>query len=123
MGRKNNQKIENQLKKAIVLIVILLVLAVASKTGILEKIDTFLNETGIIETTGRVKENSNIITKVSENIILDENKLNILFLDVGQADSELIIYKGKTILIDAGNVNDGENIVNGIKALGISKLD
>lgn len=123
MERKNNKKIENQFKKVIVLIIILLVLAVASKTGILEKIDTFFNETGITETSGTVKENVDIVTKASESIVLDENKLNILFLDVGQADSELIVYKGKTILIDAGNVNDGENIVNGIKALGISKLD
>lgn len=120
MGRK---KIKNQLKRVIALVVILLVLAVASQTGILEKIDNFLNEIEIIETAGTVKENYNIITKVSESIVIDENKLNILFLNVGQADSELIVYNGKTILIDAGNVSDGENIVNGLKALGVSKLD
>ncbi len=123
MGRKSNRKIENQIKRVIVLVIILLVLAVASKNGILENIEKDLTQIGILETVGEVKQNQEVDTKISENIVLDKNKLNILFFDVGQADSELIFYNGKTILIDSGNTNDGENIVNGIKSLGISKLD
>lgn len=112
-------KCNKKIKKAIILVTILIILVISDKIGILEKLD----EDRVVQTTGTVKENVDIIAKVSESIILDESKLNILFLDVGQADSELIVYKGKTILIDAGNDSDGENIVNGIKALGISKLD
>lgn len=123
MGRKSNRKIENQIKRVIVLVIILLVLAVASKNGILENIEKDLTQIGILETVGEVKQDQEVDTKISENIVLDKNKLNILFFDVGQADSELIFYNGKTILIDSGNTNDGENIVNGIKSLGISKLD
>ncbi len=123
MKIKNNKKTENKLKQTIAFIVVLLVLAVASQTGIIERIDNFLNQIETVETAGEVKQNQEINTKVVEKIIVDENKLNIIFLDVGQADCELIIYRGKTILIDAGNSNDGKNIVDGIKALGISKLD
>ena len=123
MGRKSNRKIENQIKRVIVLVIILLVLAKEKKNGILENIEKDLTQIGILETVGEVKQNQEVDTKISENIVLDKNKLNILFFDVGQADSELIFYNGKTILIDSGNTNDGENIVNGIKSLGISKLD
>ena len=90
-------------------------------TGLAEIVDT--RETSVVETKPQVKTNVEIIEKVSENIAIDKNKLNILFLDVGQADCQLILYKGKAVLIDAGNSNDGEYIVNGLKGLGITKLD
>ena len=60
---------------------------------------------------------------VSDNIIIESGKINIIFFYVGQADCSLIIEDGHTILIDAGNAEDGENIVSALKALGISKLD
>ena len=64
-----------------------------------------------------------ITETVIENISVEEEKLNILFFDVGQADSSLIISDGKTLLIDAGNQEDGEYLVNQIKALNINKID
>ena len=42
---------------------------------------------------------------------------------VGQADSTFIKYKNKTMLIDAGNNEDGNNIVKFLKSKGINKLD
>ena len=47
----------------------------------------------------------------------------IYFLDVGQADSSLILNNGKTMLIDAGNNEDGDLLVQYIKSLGITKID
>lgn len=134
MGRKKKRKISNKIKKSLISIAIIILLFILSETGILTKIDDAIANTGladivdtsdtsVVSTIPTVKTNNEIIEKVSENIIIDQNKLNILFFDVGQADCELILYKGKTILIDAGNSGDGEYIVNGIKALGISKLD
>ena len=136
MGKKNNKKIENQLKQFGLFLISLIIVTIATKTGILEKIDRLLEQTGLNEvadyievesentiTTATVKENKEIVTNVSENIIINKDKLNILYFDVGQADSTLIVYKDKTMLIDAGNSRDGELIVNGIKALGISRLD
>lgn len=52
-----------------------------------------------------------------------ENNLEITYLDVGQADSTLIEYKDKNILIDAGNNGDGELLVDYFKSLNIDKFD
>lgn len=50
--------------------------------------------------------------------------LQIYYLDVGQADSSLIIFpSGKTMLIDAGNNQDGEKIVEFIKSKNINTID
>ena len=54
---------------------------------------------------------------------LNNEKLNILFLYVGQADCTLIKLKDSVMLIDAGNNEDGENISNYLKVLGISKIN
>ena len=108
MGNKKSNK-KNQLKQLILAILILIILVILSKTEIIEKTN--------VEISPQIVEN------ISENIIIDQNKLNILYFDVGQADSQLITYKEKTLLIDAGNIKDGEKLVNGIKNLGITKLD
>ena len=51
------------------------------------------------------------------------NTLYAYFIDVGQADSALLVYNDYTVLIDAGNVADGPDVVSFIKKLGISSLD
>ncbi len=129
--KKDNKKI---LKEWLITIVIIILFTLAYKTGILAKIDEQIASTGlanivdtsdtsVVSTVPRVKDDTEIITSVSENIVIDNNKLNILFFDVGQADCELIICNGQTLLIDAGNNKDGEKIVNAIRGLGITKLD
>lgn len=132
MGRKKKSK--NNLKSLLLAIIIITVLAVLDYFGVWKKIDDLFATTGLVEyfdeieksntvPVGTVKTNSQIVSSVSENITIKPDKLNILFLDVGQADCELIIINGKTMLIDAGNRSDGEKIVSAIKGLGISKLD
>jgi beta-lactamase superfamily II metal-dependent hydrolase len=54
---------------------------------------------------------------------VDEDGLTVHFIDVGQGDSELITIGGKTMLIDAGEVEYGETVVSYIQNLGITKLD
>lgn len=50
--------------------------------------------------------------------------LAVHFLDVGQGDSEFIeLPDGKTMLIDAGESEYGDTIVNYIKGLGYKKID
>jgi DNA internalization-related competence protein ComEC/Rec2 len=50
--------------------------------------------------------------------------LQVSFLDVGQADSILIkLPGGKTMLIDAGNNDDGKTVVNFLKSHGVKNLD
>jgi len=69
------------------------------------------------------REKIEVSKSIIENITIEEGKLNILFFDVGQADSSLIISNGQTMLIDSGNQDDGDYLVNQIKALNINKID
>ncbi len=55
--------------------------------------------------------------------IVDSSKLQIIYFDVGEADSTLIMNNGKTTLIDGGNDTDGPKIVDYIKSQRISKID
>ena len=57
----------------------------------------------------------NISNVVNENI----NNLEISYLDVGQADCILIRKNNRNILIDAGNNEDGDKLVNYFKENGI----
>lgn len=112
MARKNKTK-----EKQIVLLIVAFIFIILSILGIkYEDIEEFLNPT------------KSVINKVtaeeSENIVLEgDDILQIHFFDVGQADSILLISDNQTMLIDAGNNDDGELIVNNIKKIGISKLD
>lgn len=58
---------------------------------------------------------------VNNNIVNNIDRLKIHYIDVGQADSELIQIDDKNILIDAGN-NDNMTY-DYLKTLGIAKLD
>lgn len=51
-----------------------------------------------------------------------EGDFNVYYFDVGQADSILIECNDEYMLIDAGNNNDGDGLVNYLKRLGVSKL-
>lgn len=131
MGRKKQNK---KLKELIILVLLVIGIIIADKTGVLKYIDDsignseFANqirtaENANISTTSKVKVDEQIVENVVKNISIEKGKLNILFLDVGQADCELVICNDKTMLIDAGNTKDGEKIVNALKTLEISKLD
>ncbi len=65
----------------------------------------------------------NEANNIYSNINIDTSKLNIFFFNVGQADSSLILYEDKVILIDTGNDSDEEKIVEFLKAKGINKID
>lgn len=56
-----------------------------------------------------------------DSIEINDN-LAVFFLDVGQADSILVKYQDEYMLIDAGNNNDGEKLVNYFNYLGIKEF-
>lgn len=60
--------------------------------------------------------NTNTTNKVSTN-------LTVTYLDVGQADSILIENNNQTMLIDAGNNEDGELLVKYFKEKGITQFN
>lgn len=49
--------------------------------------------------------------------------LRVYFLDVGQGDSSLILFRDTVILIDAGDVDMGERVVSDLKKLGADHID
>ncbi|KXG78595.1 Hydroxyacylglutathione hydrolase [Fervidicola ferrireducens] len=59
-----------------------------------------------------------------ENKDVPPGTLKVSFLDVGQADSIFLVFPGgSTMLVDAGNNDDSETIINYIKGLGIKRID
>lgn len=58
--------------------------------------------------------------KTDKNIV---GNIQVHYIDVGQADSILIIQNEHSMLIDAGNNEDSELVTNYIRKQGISKLD
>ena len=65
----------------------------------------------------------NIEKKEYEKDQIFNSQLNILFFNVGQAESMLITNKEKAMMIDCGNKSDGKYIVDFLKEQGIDKLD
>jgi competence protein ComEC len=49
--------------------------------------------------------------------------LEAYFLDVGQGDSSVILFKDKVILIDASEVDQGDRVVSDLKKLGVTRID
>lgn len=94
-------------KKNIKIIISTIVLIIAIVIGFIEGIE----------------EKTNVNNPEDLNINNFQEELKVYFIDVGQADSILIINKDKSMLIDAGNNEDGQLVVNFIKDKGISKLD
>ena len=72
-------------------------------------------------------QNNNIHTETNNfeyaNLNINQNNLNIFYLDVGQGDSTLITIDGCNMLIDSGNEQDGYYIVQFLKAQNIKKID
>ena len=135
MGRKRKKKVKidsEKLIKFVVLIVLfgIMILAVCSPQSLSKiesvygiKISDYIEYDEEIGSSGLYENKINVETKTSDELVCEKDKLNIFFLDVGQADSSLIVYNDMSMLIDAGNVNDGELILEGIKKLGLKDID
>ena len=136
--KKQNNKETNNLVKIILVVAITVVLAIlgisreeiekifADPTSVsneqISEVSNNENNSSTLENSGFDKvtiETGNSVIKKIE----DESGSKIYFFDVGQADSMLIVNNGKTMLIDAGNNEDGDMLVKYIQTLGISKLD
>lgn len=74
-----------------------------------------------VQANGKI---NTVTAEESQNIeLVGEERIQIHFFDVGQADSILLISDNKTMLIDAGTNDAGETVVKNIKNLGIEKID
>ena len=68
------------------------------------------------------KENT-INQRVEEAPVTAEDRLEVTFIDVGQADSILLENEGQYMLVDAGNNEDGPKLVTYLKGLGINQFN
>lgn len=102
-----NDKKLNKLIKIIIGLVILIVVIIQGNL-----FDNVSNATASINDSTK---SDKIDAKVKENF-------SVLFIDVGQADSVLIRNGNYNMLIDAGNNEDGEKLVNYFKSLGIEEF-
>lgn len=100
--------------------------------GILLIIGAIISKQYPDEVNNLIEENLNIpsstsnaisVSTVGTTVVSPDSKLQVYYFDVGQADSSLVIADGQTMLIDAGNNEDGPLLVNYIKGLGIEKID
>jgi competence protein ComEC len=65
----------------------------------------------------------NITQQSSVNLNSNKGNLTVYFIDVGQADAIFINCGKDSMLMDAGNNEDGDKVSDYIKSLGIRKLD
>jgi competence protein ComEC len=66
--------------------------------------------------------NTNNVASQNTEFVAEDN-LKVYFIDVGQADSILIVNKDQTMLIDAGGNEKGKEVVEFIQSKGITKLN
>lgn len=119
LGRKKKNK---KNKKLLIEIIIAIIIIVA---GVYFGKD-YIPEEYLDKINDSYKEISSKIQgeAFKENIITEtDGNLKVYFIDVGQADSILVINKNESMLIDAGNNQDGELVSNYIKSLGINKIN
>ncbi len=102
-------------KKLVGSIIGIIILAIAGIFGLnQESINEFLEAENTLNTG---------VQEVTASSLPVDGNLNVYFIDVGQADSILITNNDSSMLIDAGNNEDGEDVVNFIKEKGITTLD
>jgi len=63
---------------------------------------------------------STVNQRVEEVPVTAEDRLEVTFMDVGQADSILLESNGQYMLVDAGNNEDGPKLVTYLKQKGIT---
>lgn len=111
MGRK--KKLTKKNKTVLASVIGIIILGVLSLLGI--------NQDTLNTFTRLENEANNVTNEVSSTPVT--TNLTVDFIDVGQADSILIMNNNEAMLIDAGNNEDGEYIVEYLKNKGIEKLN
>lgn len=78
----------------------------------------------VTQENGTIGDTNNSSNKEEvSNVQSAEGELTLIMIDVGQADSFLLVQDGKTALIDCGTRTTGEDVVEYLKSQGIARLD
>ncbi len=106
MNKRKNNRINKKNKELIITLISFVIILVTSLLG------------------GKLYLNSNNNLREHKAFgDISTDKLQVNFIDVGQADSILVSNKNETMLIDAGNNENGKDIVDFIKEKGITKIN
>lgn len=118
MGKR---KLKNKVKNLISSFIITIFLLVSAYFGV----DYF--QEGLVSKNKDISKNETqeVTAQIdyTNSINLQNDKLNIIYFYVGQADSTFVKLNNSTMLIDAGNNEDGKMIVNFLNQNNISKID
>ena len=135
MSEENNSNKKNSKKKLTkyqrkwitygITVVVLLIVSLIVKDDSFN-LDNLKNEIAKLDnaTYNSVTINDNNVKLTDVEVpTFEKNRLNVLYLYVGQADCTLVNINDHYMLIDAGNNEDGKNIVAYLKKIGVTKLD
>ncbi len=115
--KNKNKKI--QITVGIIATIVLLILILCgANTEILNQVSKVAGLNIVFENKQQEAE-----TATTTGEFIAEDKLKVYFIDVGQADSILVMNQKESMLIDAGNNEDGEEVVKFIQEKGIKKLN
>ena len=116
MSKKNNKSV-----RTIISIIVLILIAFLGGGNMLDGLFAESQQVSMVEGL----ENITVQTGKSciSQIDVNEDVLRVYYFDVGQADSILIVNNGESMLIDAGNNDDGDLVVNNLEKMGIEKLN
>ena len=121
MSKKNN----NKGTKAISSIIAFIIMIIIAYFGGGEILDLFATDNPEVNVQATNLESVSVAT--GENCLakidINEDKLRVYYLDVGQGDSILIVNKGQAMLIDASTNAAGKTVVDDLNKIGITKLD
>ena len=124
MKKRTKKKIIKKIKKFFTIILLIGLLLIG--TFFIDKKTFNKLTTNIIseinKITKKIEQKINKYKKAQYDEIDLNNDLMVFFLDVGQAESILIKSNDQYMLIDAGNTNDGEKIVNYFNHLRINEF-
>ena len=76
------------------------------------------------EWLGAIPGGNDLLTSLGlSDISIPEGESSVHFIDVGQGDASLILVDGHAVLIDGGENDKGDTVVNYLKNQGVEKLD
>lgn len=109
------KKIKNKAQLIVIAVIVLVFAAIGviEKDALLQYASEPKTEEGAVQTGVTAQENETIPVE----------NLQVHYIDVGQADSILVMQNGHAMLIDGGNRDDGELVVSYLKEKGVTKLD
>ena len=116
-----NKKDTNKAISTVIAIIFVIVVAIFGGDNLLSTFTAQSKEVSTIQGLENVSIQTGDSVISSTNI--NEDTLKVYYFDVGQADSILIVNNGESMLIDAGNNDDGDLVVNNLEKIGIQELN